>query len=139
MLTAFDWSKFFVIKGHYATTLRFCACAAYETNLLYLKDRARWSHSAVQQRQYYLPGQLPTSCTGRWHRYKCFTEYQFFTRALRILRPKVHCKNICIYMKICKKECKIKKIWLKMCKSTSFLPKMSLCTSFLPYPQFQQI
>ena len=42
-----------IIKGHYATTLRFCASAAYETNLLYLKDWARLSHSAVQRRQYY--------------------------------------------------------------------------------------
>ena len=43
------YNKIAVIKGHYATTLRFCACAAYETNLLYQKDRARWSHSAVQR------------------------------------------------------------------------------------------
>ena len=37
------------IKGHNATTLRFCACAAYDTNLQYRKDRARWSHSALQR------------------------------------------------------------------------------------------
>ena len=78
--------------------------------------------------------EIGLSPKGLTLRYIFVTVYQFFTRSLRILRPRIYCNIICKYVKICKKVCKNEEIWLKICKSTSFLPEMSLCTSFLPYP-----